>query len=593
MSDIKLSIVIPAYNFGYFIDQAVLSALWQSTNFEFEVLVRDDFSPDKTTTVLEKIAHRNSRLKYFTATENWGFMKNIEFLFRKAKGKYIAYLDGDDYYVFQDQLQKAFDFLEDNPNYAMVSFGYYRKFENGEWSPDKPWEFFGPLEDTIDINQMAQVNKVQWGRVFRNQNNLIKPWMYNLPTLDWALNYEVSKMGLIKNIDEPWGVYRQSDVGLFNPLSSQEKSILDLKVKNAIQNHHTENNKMKTITIVDSYVHSESVKMKLKAFLQTLYSQGHEILLVSNTIVDDDIMKYCKYYMYDSNNRLFQDIFEDVKDINLWKIMDGFKVNEHTSGLQKHGLSVLVNLFNSLKFAQNLGYTHFQRLEADDIFGTKSLEWINGVPELVQSQGKKGLYYFNNDASIEQEDVSFHYQFCEIDTFLKCVTHIQKEQDYVDYLTSEFGKPKFIIVEEFLYRELKRHCWGDLVIRTTQEQNADFCDTNWNTEISVSNMSEKYRGCTSRLYRHWGTMPTGEFYDKGSKILFSYNYTESTRVREIEIIGMDDSVHKIGHTVEGKRGWCYNIIDWDFKGIRVYEDGEFLYEESNLIEYWSRLVFNS
>lgn len=55
MSDIKLSIVIPAYNFGYFIDQAVLSALWQSTNFEFEVLVRDDFSPDKTTTVWKKL----------------------------------------------------------------------------------------------------------------------------------------------------------------------------------------------------------------------------------------------------------------------------------------------------------------------------------------------------------------------------------------------------------------------------------------------------------------------------------------------------------------------------------------------------------
>lgn len=204
MSDIKVSIIIPAYNFGYYIDQAVLSALWQTTNFEFEVLVRDDFSPDKTHTVLEKIANRNTRLRYFPATENWGFMKNIEFLFRKAKGKYITYLDGDDYYVFQDQLQKAFDFLEANLNYSMVSFGYYRKFENGEWSPDKPWEFFGPLDDTINVNEMSEVNKVQWGRVFRNQTNLIKPWMYNLPTLDWVLNYEVAKTGLIKNIDEPW-----------------------------------------------------------------------------------------------------------------------------------------------------------------------------------------------------------------------------------------------------------------------------------------------------------------------------------------------------------------------------------------------------
>lgn len=109
---------------------------------------------------------------------------------------------------------------------------------------------------------------------------------------------------------------------------------------------------MKTITIVDSFVHSESVKIKLEAFVKMLHEKGHEILLVSNTIVNENILKYCKYYLYDSNNRLFQEIFEDVKDINIWKIMDSFKVNEHTSGLQKHGLSVLINLFNALKMAK-------------------------------------------------------------------------------------------------------------------------------------------------------------------------------------------------------------------------------------------------
>jgi enoyl-[acyl-carrier-protein] reductase (NADH) len=80
---------------------------------------------------------------------------------------------------------------------------------------------------------------------------------------------------------------------------------------------------------------------------------------------------------------LFQDIFTDVKDINLWKIMDGFKVNEHTSGLQKHGLSVLVNLFNALKMAKNLGYTHFQRVEADDIFGVVSFLASSQNPKIT------------------------------------------------------------------------------------------------------------------------------------------------------------------------------------------------------------------
>jgi hypothetical protein len=297
--------------------------------------------------------------------------------------------------------------------------------------------------------------------------------------------------------------------------------------------------------------------------------------------------------MYDSNDRLFQDIFEDVKDVNLWKIMDGFKVNEHTSGLQKHGLSVMVNFFNAVKMAKSLGYTHFQRMEADDLFGEKSRQWICQVPELVLREGKKGLYYYNNTPSVEQEDVSFHYQFCEIELFLKSVTHIEKQQDYYDYLVREFNRPKFIIVEEFLYRELKRNCWDELLIRYTEDQSLDFSDTHWNTEISISNMNEKYRGCSTRLYKHWGMMENEEHYDRGGRIVFTYNYTENTVERVIEVVGMDDSIHTLRHVVYGKRGWSYNIIDWEFKAIRVYQNDEFLYEESNLEEYWSRIVFNN
>ena len=592
MSDIKLSVIIPAYKFCYFIDQSVLSALWQNTNFEFEVLVRDDFSPDKTDSVLSKIAHRNPRMKYFKATENWGGIKNIQFLLNQAKGKYVAYLDGDDYYVFNDKLQMAYDFLEQNQKYSMVSFGYYRKMESGEYFPDMPWEFFGPLEDTINLEQMSKVNKVQWGRVFKNIPNLVKPWMYSLPTLDWAINYEIAKTGLIKNIDEPWGVYRQSQLGLFNPLSDKDKKELDAIVQIEIEKNY-KSMQMKTITIVDSYVYSENVRLKLEAFVKMLNEDGHEILLVSNTMVGEEIMKHCKYYLYDSNNRLFQDIFEDVKDINLWKVMDGFKVNEHTSGLQKHGLSVIVNLFNALRMAKGLGYTHFQRMEADDLFGKKSREWINEVPNRVLTAGKKGLYYYNNTPELKQEDVSFHYQFCEIDLFLKSVTNIDKQRDYYDYLVREFGRPKFIIVEEFLYRELKRNCWNELLIRNTEDQNSDFSDTFWNTEISISNMSEKYRGCSTRLFRHWGTSPNGEPYDRGGRIVFTYNYMEDTKERIIEIVAMDDSVHMLKHVVYGKRGWAYNIITWDFKFIRVYENDELLYEENNSDEYWSRIVFDN
>ena len=42
----KVSVIIPCYNFGEYIEQSILSAVNQITNFEYEILVRDDFSAD-------------------------------------------------------------------------------------------------------------------------------------------------------------------------------------------------------------------------------------------------------------------------------------------------------------------------------------------------------------------------------------------------------------------------------------------------------------------------------------------------------------------------------------------------------------------
>ena len=54
----KVSVIVPAYKFANYLEQALLSVLWQKTNFEFEVLVRDDFSQDGTDQILERISYR-------------------------------------------------------------------------------------------------------------------------------------------------------------------------------------------------------------------------------------------------------------------------------------------------------------------------------------------------------------------------------------------------------------------------------------------------------------------------------------------------------------------------------------------------------
>ena len=63
--NMKVSVIIPCYNFEDYIEQSILSAVSQKTNFEFEILVRDDMSSDNSQVCIERVACFNNNVKYF------------------------------------------------------------------------------------------------------------------------------------------------------------------------------------------------------------------------------------------------------------------------------------------------------------------------------------------------------------------------------------------------------------------------------------------------------------------------------------------------------------------------------------------------
>ena len=120
----KISVCITTYNHEKFISQALDSVLMQKTDFDFEVLVGEDDSPDNTRDIVKKYARRYpDKLRLFLndrknviyingrPTGRWNFINNI----RHAKGEYIALLDGDDCWTDPNKLQVQVDFLENNP----------------------------------------------------------------------------------------------------------------------------------------------------------------------------------------------------------------------------------------------------------------------------------------------------------------------------------------------------------------------------------------------------------------------------------------------------------------------------------------------
>lgn len=573
----KLSVIIPAYKFSKYIEQSVLSVLFQHTNFEFEVLVRDDFSNDGTNEILERISIYYPNLKCFTSEENWGFHKNIKFLMEEAKGEYIAYLDGDDYFTDKDKLQKQVDFLDSNPDYVMHATAHWRLLNDGTYIPDNPYYQLWPQISDVTTEDLLVNNYVGFGRVFRNVKNLFKDYFLDLPFFDYPLNYELSLLGKIKNSEWPGGVYREHGSGVLTSHSSEDKERIHEELKLFLKNKYAID-KMKTLTIIDSYFHNDGVENKFNEFSKSYRDSENEILLVSNTIAKPETIENTDYYLYNKNNILFEHEFDDVLDITLFKYYDNIRIDEVISGMQRHGLSVMINLFKSVKLAKSLGFTHFQRIEIDDLHGPNSISHIKSIPKKCLEENKKGFFYFNEHENYS--DISFHYFFCEIDYFLSIIEEINSEKDYIDFIKRNFNNNGFINVEQYIYQNIKNNDNGLLYRSTGVQMRSDFSDTNWNTETSESNISPKYEGCSSRIYKTL-RVENGVETLQNLMCIMTYNYSNQPKTRRIVCRFESGNNYEITHHTPEKKTWNYHIVEGDLIEFDVYDDNRYLYTEKN------------
>lgn len=122
---IMVSICCITYNQKEYIRDALEGFLSQKTNFSYEVLIHDDASTDGTAEIIADYGARfPDIIKPVLQTENQyakGFT-NISgtYNFPRAKGKYIAMCEGDDYWTSPDKLQRQVDYLEANPGCSLV-----------------------------------------------------------------------------------------------------------------------------------------------------------------------------------------------------------------------------------------------------------------------------------------------------------------------------------------------------------------------------------------------------------------------------------------------------------------------------------------
>jgi len=112
----KVSVVVASYNHGKYVSEAIQSVLQQSYQ-DFEIIITDDGSTDRTVSKIKKIS--DPRIKLFCLERNQGQFVATNNSLKEAKGRYIAVLNSDDLFL-PDKLAKQVNFLDGHPEIGAV-----------------------------------------------------------------------------------------------------------------------------------------------------------------------------------------------------------------------------------------------------------------------------------------------------------------------------------------------------------------------------------------------------------------------------------------------------------------------------------------
>lgn len=234
MNNPLVSISCITYNHAPYIRQCLDGFLMQQCDFEYEILIHDDASTDGTSDIIREYQKKYPEIiKPIIQKENqWSQGVrgiNIKFNFSRAKGKYIALCEGDDYWTDPLKLQKQVSFLEANPEYSLVCGGFKSVnaitgeeeiiIKDVEKSLDNTFQGFDITIERFFKQWITKTMTLVFRKEFYNPTDF-ENYKYNR---DVHLNYHLLKRGKGYYMKEVLGVYHIHDGGVFSSLQDNSK----------------------------------------------------------------------------------------------------------------------------------------------------------------------------------------------------------------------------------------------------------------------------------------------------------------------------------------------------------------------------------
>lgn len=256
-----VSVCMITYNQASYICEAIEGVLMQKTNYPFELIISDDCSQDETRSICIDYEKRYpDKVKLFFPKQNLGISENFYSTLFNATGKYIAFCEGDDYWIDPCKIQHQVDFLESNLDVGCVytDFNmYHQQTDDMELSlfHTRPEHF--PLHTTLEsfICHPLYVAPCTW--MFRKEL-LVQPPFHSVDATFMLFAHMLSQTK-IHYLPDTTAVYRDL------PESASHTASLDKLYKRVSGLHMTQ------IFLVNLYELPQNSKKIIDEFYYSTY----------------------------------------------------------------------------------------------------------------------------------------------------------------------------------------------------------------------------------------------------------------------------------------------------------------------------------
>lgn len=286
---IDVSVVIITYNHEKYIERAINSVLMQECNANIEILIGDDCSTDTTSQKIRDLAEGHENIKFFIREKNLKASSNLFELFQRAQGKYIATLEGDDYWIKKDKLQIQLNFLKDNPQYIGCAHECLLVNEDGTAQRNQKLEWIASKREyTLERNKgfylCGQLGTLFFHNIFLN------------PQFEYSIikdaNEMISDRTLLLVLTLHGPMYRMEDI------MSAYRQISDKTAQNATskyfeQNKHSAYENFELTQKLENYAKENSEKRIKFDYIKKLFftSMVWNFIKTRDTDLKEDIYK--------------------------------------------------------------------------------------------------------------------------------------------------------------------------------------------------------------------------------------------------------------------------------------------------------------